>query len=52
MDGASRNNQVHVGMEFQSAAVGMEDGTRTCNPSEPGISASKGGHRLPGGFEH
>jgi hypothetical protein len=38
-------------MEFQSATVGMEDGMGTCNPSEPGISASKGGHRLPGGFE-
>ena len=51
MDSTSGNNQVHVRMEFKSTTVGMEDGMGTCNPSEPAISASKGGHRLPGGFE-
>jgi hypothetical protein len=51
VDGTRRHNQVHMGMEVQPAAVGMEHRMGTGHPLEPGISAGQGVHRLPGRSE-
>ncbi len=40
-----------MGVEVQAAAVGMQRRMGTGDSLEPGISAGKGVHRLPGGFE-
>jgi len=51
VDGTGRHDQVHVGMEVQAAAVGVQHRMGTGDPLELGIPAGKGVHRLPGGFE-
>jgi hypothetical protein len=51
VNGTSRHNQMHMGMEVQPSAVGMQHRMGTGHPLEPGIPAGKGVHRLPGRFQ-